>query len=127
MQGAVLLGRNVILPVFVCPHAACRWLKTLSVSLFWSLSINPFRTAAPFWGQTTHISRSLSLERDCDSKEVEKGPKRANSKLTFLIIVSPKTEPAVFVYVYEYYQYIVFIALRQCIVHLLFSLESTTF
>ena len=29
---------------------------------------NPFRTAVPFWGQTTLISSNLSPKRDCGSK-----------------------------------------------------------
>ena len=33
-------------------------------------SVNPFRTAAPFWGQTTQISSRLSPKRDCGSKGV---------------------------------------------------------
>ena len=31
-------------------------------------TINPFRTAVPFWGQTSPISNSLSPKRDCGSK-----------------------------------------------------------
>ena len=30
--------------------------------------LNPFRTAVPFWGQTSRISSSLSPKRDCGSK-----------------------------------------------------------
>ena len=33
-------------------------------------TINPFRTAVPFWGQTSQISSSLSPKRDCGSKGV---------------------------------------------------------
>ena len=32
--------------------------------------VNPFRTAVPFWEQTTQISSSLSRKRDCGSKGV---------------------------------------------------------
>ena len=32
--------------------------------------LDPFRTAVPFWGQTTQISSSLSPKRGCGSKEV---------------------------------------------------------
>ena len=35
--------------------------------------INPFRTAVPFWGQTTQIPSKLSPKRDC-------GPKRVHGK-----------------------------------------------
>ena len=34
--------------------------------------INPFRTAVPFWGQTTKILSSLSPKRDCGSKRVNR-------------------------------------------------------
>ena len=34
------------------------------------ITLNPFRTAVPFWGQTSQISSSLSLKRDCGSKGV---------------------------------------------------------
>ena len=33
----------------------------------------PFRTAVPFWGQTSQISSSLSPKRDCGSKAVKLG------------------------------------------------------
>ena len=32
--------------------------------------LNPFRTAVPFWGQTSQIPCSLSPKRDCGSKGV---------------------------------------------------------
>ena len=35
-----------------------------------SYRVNPFRTAVPFWGQTTQISSSLSPKRDSGSKRV---------------------------------------------------------
>ena len=35
-----------------------------------SSPLTTFRTAVPFWGQTTQISSSLSPKRDCDSKGV---------------------------------------------------------
>ena len=37
-----------------------------------SQRVNPFRAAVPFWGQTSHISSSLSPKRDCGSKGVSK-------------------------------------------------------
>ena len=46
---------------------------------------NPFRTAAPFWGQSTQSPSSLSLERGC-------GPNRVN-----------KTSPKTWSSLYEYY------------------------
>ena len=33
--------------------------------------MNPFRTAVPFWGQTTQISSSLSPKQDCGSEGVK--------------------------------------------------------
>ena len=33
-------------------------------------TINPFRTAVPFWGQNSQCSSSLSPKRDCGSKGV---------------------------------------------------------
>ena len=30
--------------------------------------LNPFSTAVPFWGQSTHFSSSLSPKRDCGTK-----------------------------------------------------------
>ena len=37
-----------------------------------SNTINPFRTAVPFWGQTSHISSSLSPKRDSGPKGVNR-------------------------------------------------------
>ena len=37
-------------------------------------TISPFRTAVPFWGQTTQILINLSPNRDC-------GPKRVNGSI----------------------------------------------
>ena len=34
--------------------------------------VNPFRTAVPFWGQTTRISSSLSPKRECSPKRLLK-------------------------------------------------------
>ena len=39
-----------------------------SVSYSRSDTLNPFRTAVPFWGQTRQISSSLSPNRDCGLK-----------------------------------------------------------
>ena len=33
--------------------------------------INPFRTAVPFWGQSSQISSSFVPKRDCGSKGVK--------------------------------------------------------
>ena len=35
-------------------------------------AINPFRTAVPFWGQTTWTLNGLSPKRDCGSKRVNR-------------------------------------------------------
>ena len=57
-------------------HQHCRY-RTRSCSIrytyccsFLLLSI-PFRTAVPFWGQTTSKLTGLSSKRDCGSKRVE--------------------------------------------------------
>ena len=39
-------------------------------------AINPFRTAVPFWGQTSQISSSLSPKRDCGPKRVKNIPRQ---------------------------------------------------
>ena len=54
-----------------------------TVSFFFlpgAININPFRTAVPFWGQTSLISSSLSPKRDCGSKGVNSngGPHTAS-------------------------------------------------
>ena len=36
-------------------------------------NINPFRTAVPFWGQTSQIPSSLSPKRDCGAIRVNRG------------------------------------------------------
>ena len=43
------------------------------------VGINPFRTAVPFWGQTTQTSSSLSPKRDCGSKGVKANIRRLMS------------------------------------------------
>ena len=53
---------------FFCASLGCVYDVTMCAS------VNPFRTAVPFWGQTTQSSSSLSPKRDC-------GPKRVNSFL----------------------------------------------
>ena len=52
----------MLLPVDLGPHSL----------------INPFRTAVPFWGQTTQILSNLSPKWDC-------GPKRVNKRLKTLL------------------------------------------
>ena len=37
------------------------------------ITINPLRTAVPFWGQSNQISSTLSPNRDCGSKGVKGG------------------------------------------------------
>ena len=47
-------------------------LDTVCSNVQWfSSEFNPFRTADPFWGQTSQISSSLSPKRDCGSKGVK--------------------------------------------------------
>ena len=36
-----------------------------------SPAVNPFRTAVPFWGQSTQISSRLPQKRDCGSERVK--------------------------------------------------------
>ena len=38
------------------------------------LNVNPFRTAVPFWGQSSQISSSFVPKRDCGSKGVNTQP-----------------------------------------------------
>ena len=45
--------------------------------------VNPFRTAIPFWGQTTLISSSLSPKRDCGSKGVKDYPGLGNRSIIY--------------------------------------------
>ena len=52
----------------ICPHNRTAVLKR--VHTHWS--INPFRTAVPFWEKSTWNLSGLSPKRDC-------GPKRVNS------------------------------------------------
>ena len=40
---------------------------------FAKATLNPFRTAVSFWGQSTQISSRLSPNRDCGSKRVKHG------------------------------------------------------
>ena len=35
------------------------------------MDLNPFRTAVPFWGQTSQIPSSLSPKRDCGPRRVK--------------------------------------------------------
>ena len=51
----VLLSAHFVLFVVCCP----------------ALQLNPFRTAVPFWGQTSQISSSFVPKRDCGSKGVK--------------------------------------------------------
>ena len=43
-------------------------------SLSLSFQLNLFRTAVPFWGQTSQISSSLPPKRDCGSKGIKLNP-----------------------------------------------------
>ena len=43
-------------------------------------TVHPFRTAVPFWGQTSQSSSSLSPRQDCGSKGA-KWPKAAEAEL----------------------------------------------
>ena len=51
--------------IYVC-------MNHVSISIL-KLKLNPFRTAVPFWGQTTQISSSFSPKRDCGSTGVKGG------------------------------------------------------
>ena len=42
----------------------------LPMGIVMTIEFNPFRTAVPFWGQTTWNSSGLSPKRDCGSKRV---------------------------------------------------------
>ena len=52
-----------------------------------SAAINPFRTAVPFWGQTSQILSSLSPKRDWGSKGVKK--QENCSRLDHLVSETP--------------------------------------
>ena len=43
--------------------------------------VNPFRTAAPFWGQTTRNLAGLSPKRDCGSKTLQESLTAPQTKL----------------------------------------------
>ena len=49
---------------------------------FWFTAVNPFRTAVPFWGQTTQISSSFDPKQDCGSKRVKARVKKKHEKHT---------------------------------------------
>ena len=48
---------------------------------------NPFRTAVPFWGQTTQISTSLPPKRDCGPKRV-KGVSTLPPSVRYMAIIA---------------------------------------
>ena len=47
--------------------------------------IDPFRTAVPFWGQTSQISSSLPPKRDCGSKGVKEDLRQIRKAIFFAI------------------------------------------
>ena len=51
----------------LCTHF-CLLPSTIKRLAKYTGRVNPFRTAVPFWGQTSQISSSLSPKRDCGSK-----------------------------------------------------------
>ena len=59
-------------PLPVLPSAVSAFLLGQR-SFFRFLSIIPFRTAVPFWGQTARFSSSLSPKRDCGPNRVDSG------------------------------------------------------
>ena len=60
--------------IMICP-GACKdtpgrpWYLVQPV-VFVTISVNPFRTAVPFWGQTSRILSNLSPKLDCGPKSV---------------------------------------------------------
>ena len=52
------------------------------------VGFNPFRTAVPFWGQTSLISSSLYPKRDCGSKGVNVD---FNTEPFFLTFLEPQS------------------------------------
>ena len=53
-------------------YLVCKLLVRTCDTLYWMF--NPFRTAVPFWGQTTQLSSSLSRQRDCGPKRDKEVP-----------------------------------------------------
>ena len=51
-------------------------------------SVNPFRTAVPFWGQTSQIISNLSPKRDCSPRRVKSRNNNTNTG------TRPKLRPA---------------------------------
>ena len=52
-------------------HVLGTWYILLPTAVCTTMpSLNPFRTAVPFWGQTSQISSSFVPKRDCGSKGV---------------------------------------------------------
>ena len=72
--------------------------------------INPFRTAVPFWGQTTLVTSYLSRKRDCSSKRLrfsEGDPKDSHSHFAYTLLRGPR-------YVQVCTWYIVHTIARRC-------------
>ena len=51
---------------------------------------NPFRTAVPFWGQTSQISSKLSPKRDCSAKRVKRSVVRDENHAEDISSIPPR-------------------------------------
>ena len=74
----------------VCPRSETAHLTGLPGKLIviTRLGLNPFRTAVPFWGQTSQISSIFVPKRDCGSKGVKNGtPVVRTKKMEFELCV----------------------------------------
>ena len=64
---ASLLHSHRIPQPSIAPHILFLFFSTFK---YVHIHVNPFRTAVPFWGQTSQISTSVSPKRDSDSRRV---------------------------------------------------------
>ena len=58
----------IVIRVLSIPGTSISIIIVIIIIVSSSLFLTPFRTAVPFWGQTTQILSSLSPKRDCGSK-----------------------------------------------------------
>ena len=74
--GILTIVGPVIQKTFQQKSATCIVERVFTPSITstrYALLNNPFRTAVPFWGQTTWTLTGLSPKRDCGSKSVKRG------------------------------------------------------
>ena len=54
------------------------------------LPVTPFRTAVPFWGQSTQSLSSWAPERDCSPRRIEEEMRVAKGKIFFFLFAKTK-------------------------------------